>query len=148
MTRSLFATALFVGLALPGSFAARASADEHGRLHAALYEMRHARTELKEAKHDFGGHRAKALEALDEAIDQVDKALHAVGDTNRGYEPGKGIYKGYHDFPHVRHALQEVREARTELKDARHDYKGHREKAVAALDHAADQLEKAIKFAR
>ena len=79
--------------------------------------------------------------------DHKERDEHAVGD-NRGYEPRKDIYKGYRDFPHIRHALQEVREARTELKDARHDYKGHREKAVVALDHAAEQLERAVKFAR
>ena len=148
MTRALFASAVLTGLALLGPGAPRASAEEHARLHAALYELRHARTELKEASHDFGGHRAKALEALDEAIAQVDKALRAVGDDTKGVDPAKGVYKGYHDYPHIRHALHEVREARDELKDARHDYKGHREKAIAALDRVADQLEKALKFAR
>src|SRR5579871_3259423 len=65
---TLLAALTLLGLTTPGAFA-----EEHPRLHAAVYEMRHARTELKEAKHDFGGHRAKALTALDEAINQIDK---------------------------------------------------------------------------
>jgi L-lactate utilization protein LutB len=148
MTRSLFVTAVFAGLPLLGLGASRAAAEDHPRLHAALYEMRQARTELKEAKHDFGGHRAKALEALDEAISQIDKALKAVGDDVKSKDPGKDVYKGYANFPHIRRTLVEAREARTELKDAAHDYKGHREKAVQALDEVITQLDKALKYAR
>jgi L-lactate utilization protein LutB len=148
MTRSLLVTALFSGLTLLGPGAPRASAEEHARLHAALYEMRHARTELKDAKHDFGGHREKAVEALDEAISQIDRALKSVGDNIKGSDPGKNTYKAYPNHPHIRHALHEAREARAELTSAAHDYKGHREKAVEALDRVIDQLEKALKFAR
>jgi hypothetical protein len=134
---------------VPLSFAApRAAAEEHPRLHAALYEMRHARTELKEAKHDFGGHRAKAVEALDEAITQVEKPLKAVGDNTKGTNPGKDAYKGYANHPHIRRALVEVKGARKELREAAHDYKGHRAKAVEALDAVVNQLDKALKYAR
>ena len=148
MTRSLLVTTAFAGLTLLGFAVPRAAAVEHPRLHAALHEMREARTQLKEARHDFGGHRAKALEALDNAITQVEKALKAVGDNVKGVEPGKEVYKGYANYPHIRHAVVEAREARAELKDAAHDYKGHREKAVLALDEVIDQLGKALKYAR
>lgn len=148
MTRSLLVTTVFTALAVLGLGAPRAAAEEHPRLHAALYELRHARTELKEARHDFGGHRAKALEALDDAITQVEKALKAVDDNVKGVDPGKDAYKGYANHPHIRHALVEAKEARTELKEAAHDYKGHRAKAVEALDAVVDQLDKALKFAR
>jgi L-lactate utilization protein LutB len=148
MTRSLLVTTAFAGLALMGLGASRAAAEEHPRLHAALYEMRQARTELKDARHDFGGHRAKALEALDEAISQIEKALKAVGDDGKGKDPGKDAYKGYANCPHIRHAVVEAKEAKAELKAAAHDYKGHREKAVEALDAVVDQLGKALKFAK
>jgi L-lactate utilization protein LutB len=135
-------------LALVGFASARAAAEEHPRLHEALYEMRHARTQLKEAKHDFGGHRADALKALDGAITQIEEALKAVGDNAKGTEPAKDSYKDYANFPHIRHALAEAKLARTELKDAAHDYKGHRAKAVEALDEVVTQLDKAIKYAK
>jgi hypothetical protein len=44
-------------------------------MHAALHELKQARTELHESKHDYGGHREKALEAVDHAIHQLEKAL-------------------------------------------------------------------------
>lgn len=135
-------------LAILSLSARRAAAEEHPRLHEALYEMRHAKTALKEAKHDFGGHRVKAIEALDAAITQVEKALKAVGDNVKGKEPGRDAYKGYANFPHIRHALATSKLARKELKDAAHDYKGHREKAVEALDVVIVQLDKALQYAK
>jgi hypothetical protein len=148
MSRSLCLTALFATLTVLGLAPPRAAAAEHPRLHVALYELRHARTELKEARHDFGGHRAEALEALDGAITQIERALRAVGDNVKGIEPRKDVYKRYGNHPHIRQALVEAREARTELKEASHDYKGHREKAVRALDEVIDQLDTALRFAR
>ena len=51
----------------------------HYHLHHALWELRDARKELKEAAHDFGGHRVKALAAVDAAIKQLDIALKNAG---------------------------------------------------------------------
>jgi L-lactate utilization protein LutB len=148
MARFLLVSAAFAALILLGPSAPRASAEEHPRLHAALYEMRHARTELQDAKHDFGGHREKALSALENAISQIDKALRSVGENIKGVDPGKETYRAYANHPHIRHALHEAREARAELKNAAHDFKGHREKAVEALDRVIDQLDKALEFAK
>jgi hypothetical protein len=148
MTRSLFVTTVVAAVALLGFAVPRAAAVDHPRMHAALYEMRHARTELKEANHDFGGHRAKALEALDAAITQVEKALRAVDDNVKGVEPAREVYKDYVNHPHIRQALVEAKEARAYLKDAAHDYKGHRAKAVEALDEVVGQLGKALKYAK
>ncbi|HEV2970008.1 MAG TPA: hypothetical protein VGY55_08460 [Pirellulales bacterium] len=55
-----------------------AHADElehHPHLHRAIRELREARKELKDADHDFGGHRADAVKAVDVAIDQLETAL-------------------------------------------------------------------------
>ncbi len=49
--------------------------ERHPRLRAALHELREARKELKEADHDFGGHREEAVKATDHAIEQIEKAL-------------------------------------------------------------------------
>jgi hypothetical protein len=42
---------------------ARANGHPYAHFHHALWELRDARKELEEAKHDFGGHREKALHA-------------------------------------------------------------------------------------
>lgn len=41
--------------------------------------------------------------------------------------------------------LHELREARKELKGADHDFNGRRAEAIKAIDHAIEQLEKALK---
>jgi len=44
----------------------------------ALAILRMAHKEMKDAAHDFGGHKEKALEAVDYAIVQLEKALEAA----------------------------------------------------------------------
>src|SRR5438876_4729126 len=103
--------------------------------------MREAHKELKSAGHNFSGHKEKALEALDAAIVQTERALEAAGDPFKGYVPAKGIYERDKNHPHLRHALVALREARTEMKEASHNFGGHREKAILALDAAIRQVE-------
>jgi hypothetical protein len=54
-------------------------ADAQGRkrwhMHIAIEELREARKELKESPHNFGGHREKAILAIDEAIIQIEKSI-------------------------------------------------------------------------
>jgi F0F1-type ATP synthase membrane subunit b/b' len=50
--------------------------------------------------------------------------------------------------PHIHEALKELREAHKELKEADHDFGGHREEALKSVNHAIEQLEKALKFAK
>jgi acetyl esterase/lipase len=47
----------------------------HPRLAAAITALRDARAYLQEAPHDFGGHKAEAIRASDEAIRQLNLAL-------------------------------------------------------------------------
>jgi len=54
---------------------AQAAEEHHPAIHRALHELRDARRELKEAKHDFDGHREDALKAVDVAIEQLEICL-------------------------------------------------------------------------
>jgi hypothetical protein len=148
MTPYRHVTTLVAALALLGLAGSIAVAEEHPRLHVALYELRHARTDLKNAGTNFGGHKKAALEALNDAIKQVEEALEAVDDNTKGTDPGKDTYKNYANFPHIRHALAAAKDAREELKEAAHTYKGHRAAAVKALDSVVDELKEAIRFAK
>lgn len=49
--------------------------EHHPHIHAAINELREARHELETASHDFGGHRKEAIEAVDNAIRQLQEAL-------------------------------------------------------------------------
>src|ERR1700733_8080726 len=120
MFRSLVAATAVAALTLllPGRAAAE---PKHPYMHRALHEMREAHKELKEAKHDFGGHREQALRDLDAAIRQTEKALEAVGGPFKGWVPEKGVYDKYKTHPHLHHALHEMREAHKKMKEADHD---------------------------
>jgi hypothetical protein len=53
---------------------ARAEDHEHNpRIHKAIIELRHAREELSEAKHDYHGKKKEALEAVDKALDKLEE---------------------------------------------------------------------------
>jgi hypothetical protein len=47
----------------------------HPRIRAAIRELEEAKKELQAAPHDFGGHRADAVQAVDKAIEQLRLAL-------------------------------------------------------------------------
>jgi hypothetical protein len=49
--------------------------ERHPHIHHALRELREAKKELETAAHDFGGHRVDAIQAIDEAIKQLELAL-------------------------------------------------------------------------
>ena len=53
----------------------RERAEPHPRIHKAIRELQAAKVELQKAPHDFGGHRADALQAVDRAIEQLRLAL-------------------------------------------------------------------------
>ena len=89
-------------------FAKSAAAQEHPHhhLHHALWELRDARKELKEAKHDFGGHREKAIVAIDDAIKNLDlcpekrwRQHQGAASLTRG--DLKEVYKTYKHDPHL-----------------------------------------------
>ena len=51
------------------------AAEQHPRIHAAIKELEEAKKELQAAPHDFGGHRADAVQAVDKALEQLRLAL-------------------------------------------------------------------------
>jgi hypothetical protein len=67
--------ALVLGGFLSGSLSIQpALADGHNpRIHAALDALRDARDEIQGAHHDFHGEKQKALDAIQNAIDHLDR---------------------------------------------------------------------------
>jgi hypothetical protein len=66
--------ALIFGTAFPQTASA---GERHPEIHEAIHALERAKHHLEEAKHDFGGHRAEALEACDRAIHQLQLALES-----------------------------------------------------------------------
>jgi len=49
--------------------------EHHPHIRSAIHELQEAKRELQTASRDFGGHRADAVKACDEAIHQLQLAL-------------------------------------------------------------------------
>jgi hypothetical protein len=85
----------------PGLGSARAAERDRGRegvtyrhMRAALSELREARKEMADARIDFGGHRKKALMAIDDAIRSLGGALDIRDkDDIRVEGRGRDFYK-------------------------------------------------------
>ena len=58
-----------------GSNAARGAGDKQPLMNRALTQLKAAKMALQTATHDKGGHRVKALEHVNRAIDEVKKGI-------------------------------------------------------------------------
>jgi hypothetical protein len=81
-----FVSGIVLGVVLTGGAWTLAAQNEramHPRLVAAITALKDARTYLSEAPHDFGGHKAAAIRATDDAIKQLNLALQYRGREDR-----------------------------------------------------------------
>jgi len=85
--RLTFAAPALAGLLLAGAASAQTPApaapagkgDRHPRLRAAVRALHGAVEDLQKAPHDFGGHKAQAIAACNQAIDQLEQAIKFQG---------------------------------------------------------------------
>ena len=52
--------------------------EHHSDLHKAMRKLRGAKQDLEKAAHDYGGHKAKAIESIDAAIAELQAALDSA----------------------------------------------------------------------
>jgi hypothetical protein len=139
---------LLVGLVLTVPGPALAGGKRHPRLHVALHELRMARAELKAAGHNFGGHKAEAVKAIDAALGEIEAGLRAIGEDTEGQAPPAEALKKYKSFPHIHHAVDALRDGREALENAKTNFGGHRAAAIREVNHALEELRLAVKFAK
>lgn len=80
MKRLLLASACTLALFFTTAFPQTASAEpreRHPEIREAIHSLENAVRHLREANHDFGGHREAAIKASEEAIQQLRLALEA-----------------------------------------------------------------------
>ena len=58
-----------------GPASAQPMPEKHPQIHKAEKLLREAKHHLEDAAHDFGGHRVKAIEAIDHALEELRLAL-------------------------------------------------------------------------
>lgn len=81
-----FVAGIVLGVVLSAGTAVLMAQNEramHPRLAAAITALKDARAYLAEAPHDFGGHKAEAIRATDDAIRQLNFALAYRGRQDR-----------------------------------------------------------------
>ncbi len=66
---------LALAAALGLSLATAATAEPQPMMKSALASLKKAKTQLQKATHDKGGHRAKAVGLVDQAIDEVQAGI-------------------------------------------------------------------------
>jgi hypothetical protein len=64
-----------VPAAAPAVEAPKSHHEHHPEIHKAMRKLRGAKDDLQKAAHDFGGHKAKAIAAIDEALAELHAAL-------------------------------------------------------------------------
>lgn len=74
MRRSLIRVSLLTLVLVVGFIAGQLSAAQP-QMQSALRHLRSARADLNRSTNDKGGHRAKAIELVDEAIVQVERGI-------------------------------------------------------------------------
>jgi len=70
--------ALALAIVLPMKMSAGGPPAKHPEIEAAIRHLEQARDNLQKAAHEFGGHRVKALEHTNQALDECHKALEAA----------------------------------------------------------------------
>ena len=70
-----FGSAVSVQTIARGGVAVAPSAEHREHMKKALESLHNAKEHLDKAEHEFHGHRAKAIEATDAAIGQVEEAM-------------------------------------------------------------------------
>ena len=130
--------------------------EPHPLIHRAINALETAKVELQDAAHDYCGHRANALGAIDGALTQLHRAIEcdnakmdSTGDLSllqsEAVEVSAG---GGQPHPRISAALGALQSARNNLNNAAQVYCGHRAEALGAVDVAISELHKAIESAK
>ncbi len=75
MKTRIMSLAVMFTLLLALSPVSPAQGERHPEIRAAIHALENAKRHLEEAAHDFGGHKADAIRATDEAIHQLQICL-------------------------------------------------------------------------
>jgi hypothetical protein len=118
-------------------------------LQTALDELREAKEDVRDLK---GGvtfaDREKMLGALDAAVDHLKKCIEAGGEKAIYVKPHPKVYETYPDFKHLRHAHKVLKLAKEQLRMEPQIPEDLRIEAVRLLDHANEQIEKALEHVK
>lgn len=115
---------------------------------AARVDLLQARTQLKVAKHNKGGHRVKALGYVNSALAEVGKGIRFDRRHNHAQRLlGEAINLAAPDQPHMQSALDHLNQAKSNLEAATSNKGGHRVKAIGYFNRRSTKSERVLKLA-
>ena len=121
--------------------------EHHPEMRKAFHHLQQVKHELEAAKHNYGGHREKALTDAQKAMDEVLAALEGEGWKGPHHlapgddEPAPGEYKHHGEMHRALHHLQQ---AKRELEHSSRHYHGHRAEAVKHVERAIKHVKEGL----
>lgn len=106
---------------------------EKREVHEAIHTLNRAQYVLEHASHEFGGHRAGALKAVDGALHELHKA---AGQEMRRQTP----HEMKLEDREIHRAVVDLERARRDMETAKHDFGGRRAETITAVDEALREL--------
>jgi hypothetical protein len=146
----LYGLAVLLGVSVSSSVVgvpASACAFDQPQMQAARVDLQRARAELRAATADKGGHRTKALEYVNSAINEVAAGMR-FDRRHDDESAGVAFVVNAADQPRMQAALDALRSARSHLEAATADKGGHRANAINLVDKAIDEVQKGIEYDR
>jgi hypothetical protein len=130
-------------------FASMAGAVDQPYMQSARADLQTAKRELQKATPDKGGHRAKAIGLISDAIAEVNEGIEYARRHNHVVSGDlKTILAKAPDQPHMQAALTALESARNNLDKATPDKGGHRAKAIDLVKSAIDEVKLGIEAGR
>jgi hypothetical protein len=136
---------VLVALILLCSLTPLAFADQPN-MRAARTSLQQARAQLQAATHNKAGHRAKAIEHVNNAIGFINQGIAYDRRHNHAQRVLSEAFAltSLPDQPHMQAALDYLRQAKNSLELATSDKGGYRKKAIAEVNDAIDETKKGI----
>lgn len=140
--------------AAPGDAAAGQS--DYKAVRSGAVSLQGARDAAANAGNKFGGHKAKAIEAINTALGELDAAVDFANSTTKPGERGDSIFDptthgataaSQSDYPAIQKTANRLIEAGNALDRGFDKFGGHRVKALKAIHAALDELDAAVSFA-
>jgi len=124
---------------------ARATPPDQPNMESARQNLQNAKANLLAAEHNKGGHRAKALALVNQAIAAVNRGIAFARRHNHHAIGGSAVLP---DQPHMEAALNFLESARSDLQRATADKGGHRANALNLVNQAIAEVKLGIAAGR
>jgi len=140
-----------------GGQQAGSGAVDQPKMKEALQALQQARADLQQAPPQFAGHRQKAIELVDQAMQEINAGIQFAaqqgitspnsGANQQGYVQPVASSANNTSYPMMTEAQRALEQARNALQQAAHHFGGHRQKALDDITQALQEISLGIQAA-